>query len=212
MSRFTVMAAAAIVATTSGSAIEAREAPAGAALTAALLAANDTEGTPWASVTEASLAHAVAALEAATGGKVLEIRFRDNGAQGAFDAVIAKKDALVNMTIDVVSDAVTEIKVTELPQWMLDWKARAAARSAEKAKLPLPEAIAKAEAVAHGTAIAAGLAKPLTADNRVLAYNVEVVGKGKPQRVVIDAVTGQVIADPDELLEGWTPEKLLPKS
>jgi hypothetical protein len=35
---------------------------------------------------------------------------------------------------------------------------------------------------------------------------------GKPDRVVIDAVTGQAIADPEPLLDAWTPEKELYES
>ena len=49
-------------------------------------------------------------------------------------------------------------------------------------------------------------------DNAVLAYNVELIKDGKPKRVVIDAVTGLPIANPEPLLDPWTPEKALYES
>lgn len=37
----------------------------------------------------------------------------------------------------------------------------------------------------------------------------EVIRGGRPEPAVIDAVTGQKIADPQWLLEGWTSEEAL---
>jgi uncharacterized membrane protein YkoI len=171
----------------------------------------NTAGTPWAGVTYTSLADAVRAVEQATGGKVLEVRFDEHSGHATFEAVVDRQNTLVDMRIDARTDEVTEINIKEIPQWMLDWKLRADMRSIEKAKVPLADAIRMAEQISGAPAIDAGLAKPLSADNAVLAYNIEVVKNGKPDRVVIDAVTGQVIADPDELLDPWTPEKLVHK-
>jgi hypothetical protein len=46
----------------------------------------------------------------------------------------------------------------------------------------------------------------------VLAYNIEIVKDGRPQRIVIDAETGQTIANPEPLLEAWKPEDALMRS
>jgi hypothetical protein len=151
-------------------------------------------------VTQPSLAKAVAALEAATGGKVLEIRF---------ESVVAKSDEVIYMAIDPVTQDVTKIDIKELPAWMLDWKLTAYVKSIEKATVPLAKAITETEAMAGAPAIGAGLAKPLTGANEVLAYNVELLAHGKRERVAIDATTGAKIANPEEIYVSWTAVKLV---
>ena len=58
-----------------------------------------------------ALAHAARALDQDANGKILEIRLTDEAGAPAFEAAIAKDDALVYMRIESVSDNVTEIKV-----------------------------------------------------------------------------------------------------
>ena len=169
------------------------------------------ETNPWAGVTDRSLVDAIQAFEKFSGGKVLEIRFRNRHGTAGFDAVIAKGDVISNLSLGVGSDVIAVAEI-EVPQWMVDWKLRKYQESIAKAKIPLTDAVLKAEQIDRGPAVDAGLAKPLTADNAVLAYNVELIKGGKPDRVVIDAVTGQVIADPEPLLGAWTPEKELYES
>jgi hypothetical protein len=108
-----------------------------------------------------------------------------------------------------VNEEVTKIAIKEVPAWMLDWKLTAYVKSIEKATVPLTKAIADAESIARAPAIGAGLAKPLTGTNQVLAYNVELLAHGKRTRIAIDATSGAKIANPDELYEPWTPVKLL---
>jgi hypothetical protein len=170
-----------------------------------------TETNPWAGATDRSLVDAIKAFEKFSGGKVLEIRFRNRHGTAGFDAVIAKGDVISNLSLDVGSDVVAVAEI-EVPQWMVDWKLRKYQESLAKAKIALTDAVLKAEQIDRGPAVDAGLAKHLTADNAVLAYNVELIKGGKPDRVVTDAVTGQVIANPEPLLDAWTPEKELYES
>ena len=83
---------------------------------------------------------------------------------------------------------------------------------ARGSKLSLAQAVVKAEETAHAPAVDAGVAAPLTAGNTVLGYNVQVIQNDRPQRLVIDAMTGQPIEDPDQFLEAWTPEHALSES
>ena len=178
-------------------------------VTIALAAGVGPTQTDAAGITESSLAKAVSAVEASTGGKVLEIRFVDEVGHERFESVVAKPNAIIYMTVNPVNEDVTEIAVKELPAWMLNWKLTAYVKSIEKASVPLTKAIADAEAVARAPAIGAGLAKPLTGMNQVLAYYVELLADGKRKRVAIDATNGAKIANPEELYEPWTPVKLV---
>jgi hypothetical protein len=164
---------------------------------------------PWKLVDKQTLPLAIAAAEAFSGGRVLEIRFGVHHGVPGFDAVVAKAGAFGHVRIDLPSNRATTIAETEIPSWMADWLLKADARSLAKAKLRLSDAVRVAEKMANAPAVDAGVAKPLTGDNAVLAYDVEVIRGGRPQRVVIDAITGQKIADPQPLLQGWTPEQAL---
>jgi uncharacterized membrane protein YkoI len=177
---------------------------AGALVPSPLARAADTEPI----VPMGALAHAAKALEQDTNGKILEIRLTDEAGAPAFEAAIAKDDALVYMRIESVSDNVTEIKVRDLPPWLLNYHLEAYMRSIVKAVVPLEQAIVKAEARTHAPAIDAGVAKPLSGTNAVLAYFVETT-KGKSRgQFAVDAMTGAFIANPDELYEPHTPVDL----
>jgi hypothetical protein len=56
--------------------------------------------------------------------------------------------------------------------------------------------------------VAAGIAKPLSAGNTVLAWFVETDKKNKRELLAIDAESGRPIANPEELYERRTPVKL----
>lgn len=157
---------------------------------------------------EGALRQAVQALEHSTGGKVLEIRLSDEPGEISFDAVIAKGEDLLDMHIASVSDAVTSIDIAQLPEWMVGRKLTEYMKSIYKARLPLADAIGMAERKAKAPAVGAGLAKPLSGNNAVLAYNVEVMKKQKRERIALDAITGAPIANPDQLYEEWSPVKL----
>jgi uncharacterized membrane protein YkoI len=177
----------------------------------ALAAAIGPALTDAADITAASLSKAVDALEAATGGKVLEIRFVDEKGHERFESVVAKPDQVIYMAVDPVAENVTEIAIKELPAWMLNWKLTEYVSSIEKATVPLAKAITKAEAMVGAPAIGAGLAKPLSGANQVLAYNVELLKGGKRRLIAIDATSGAKIANPEALYESWTPVRLVRK-
>jgi uncharacterized membrane protein YkoI len=155
-----------------------------------------------------ALAHAASGFEAATGGKVLEIRLADAPGAPAFEAAIAKGDRVLYMRIASPSDDVTEIKVTDLPPWLLNYHMESYMRSIAQAKVPLTEAITKAEKRDHAPAVDAGLAKPLSGTNAVLAYFVETMKGSKRQESAVDATTGAFIENPDSLFEPHTPVDL----
>jgi uncharacterized membrane protein YkoI len=157
---------------------------------------------------EGSLRQAVQTLEHGTGGKVLEIRLSDKPGEISFDAVIAKDEDLLDMHIASINDTVTSIDIAQLPEWMVGRKLTEYMRSIYQAKLPLADAIGMAEHKAKEPAVGAGLAKPLSGSNAVLAYNVEVMKGQKRERIALDAITGAPIANPDQLYEEWSPVKL----
>lgn len=164
---------------------------------------------PWKLVTKETLPLAIAAVEKFSGGRVLEIRFRVRQGVPGFDAVVAKQGAFSHLRIDIPSNVVTAITEAEIPAWQANWTLKADARSLEKAKLHLVDGVLKAEQITGAPAVDAGIAAPLSGGNAVLAYNVEVIKDNRPERVVIDAVMGDQIANPDALVESWTPEKAL---
>jgi uncharacterized membrane protein YkoI len=159
-------------------------------------------------VPQGALAHAAMAVETDTGGKVLEIRLVDETGAPAFEAAISKGDALLYMRVGSVDETVTEIKVSNLPAWLVNYHLEAYMRSIDKAAVPLVNAIMRAEERASAPAIGAGLAKPLSGTNAVLAYYVETMASGKRQLFAIDAKSGAFISNPESLYEPHTPVKL----
>jgi hypothetical protein len=155
-----------------------------------------------------ALAHAAAALEQSTGGRVLEVRVANAAGPPAFEAAIARHDAVLYMRIESPSDNVTEIKVRDLPPWLLNYHMDAYVRSISKTKVPLDQAISKAEARDNAPAIDAGIAKPLSGTNAVLAYFVQTMKGSTRHDLAVDATTGAFIANPDELYEPHTPVDL----
>jgi uncharacterized membrane protein YkoI len=79
---------------------------------------------------------------------------------------------------------------------------------ATRAKVPLDEAIARAEKRGHVSAIDAGIAKPLRGTNAVLAYFVETIDGSRREELAVDAETGAFIQNPDSLFVAHTPVEL----
>jgi uncharacterized membrane protein YkoI len=155
-----------------------------------------------------ALAHAAAALEQSTGGRVLEVRLANAPGAPAFEAAIARKGAVLYMRIESPSDNVTEIKARDLPAWLLNYHMEAYMRSISKTQVPLDAAIKKVEERDNAPAIDAGIAKPLSGTNAVLAYFVETMKGSTRHTSAIDATTGAPIANPDELFEARKPVDL----
>jgi len=157
-----------------------------------------------------TLAHAARALEDSTRGKILEIRLSDEPGDPTFEAAVKKPDGngLVYMKIVSPTDEISAIKVSELAPWMVSYPLEAYMRSVDKAKVPLDKAITQAEKRADAPAVAAGVAKPLSGGNTVLAWFVETDKGKKHELLAIDAEYGAAISNPEALYERRTPVKL----
>jgi hypothetical protein len=175
-------------------------------------AAGAMAANPWSKVTRQTLPAAIRAAETFSGGQVLEIRFRGrHGVQG-FDAVVAKSGSFSRVQVDLPSNRVGVIAETEIPAWMANYTLKADVRSLQKTKLRLADAVRTAEQITNSPAVDAAIARPLSGGGPVVAYDVEVIRDNRPERVVIDANTGRRIADPQPLLQNWTPEQALSES
>jgi len=147
----------------------------------------------------ASLPTAIATIEAKTGGKVMDIRFVDAGGAPVYEAVVVTPGNVALARLDVGTGVVSGFDHDQVSDQSYDWEHQRDLRSFAKATTPLSTAIATAEAAAEAPAVNAGLAAPLTPDNNVLAYNIEIVKYGRVERVAVDATTDQVIVDPSAL-------------
>jgi uncharacterized membrane protein YkoI len=156
-----------------------------------------------------SLAGAIADVEAKTGGKVINIRFKDVDGTPSYQAVVVTPNDVGLAQVNARSGHVSGLD-RKISDRSLKWEQRNDLKSFAEANTPLSKAIAKAERLAGGPAVNAGLAKSLTPNNDVLAYNIEVLKLGQVQRIAVDATTGEVIADPDTLgLGDRDPEEFL---
>lgn len=167
---------------------------------------------PFKLVNKQTLPLAILAAEKFSGGKAMEIRFRVRQGVPGFDAVTARAGGFSRVRFEIPSSNVAAIGETDVPAWMSDWVLKADAKSLAQAKLSLAQGVMKAEEVAQAPAVDAGIAAPLSASNAVLGYNVQVVQGDRAQRLVIDAMTGQPIEDPDQFMEAWSPEHALTAS
>jgi uncharacterized membrane protein YkoI len=155
-----------------------------------------------------ALAHAAATLEKDTGGRILEIRLADETGAPAFEAALTKGGTVLYMRISSPADDVSEIEVSHLPPWLQNYKLEAYRQSVSKARVPIDQAITKAEQNDHSPAIDAGVAKPLGGTNAVLAYFVETIKGSNRNELAVDATTGAMIANPQSLYEARTPVQL----
>jgi hypothetical protein len=185
-------------------------------IAACTIVAATLSATPWAWVQAASaivpvgaLAHATAELERESGGKVLEIRLVDEEGDPSFEAALTVDDTIHYMRIASVTDSITEITVRELPAWLANYRLEAFMKSVDRARVPLAEAVDQVEQKAMAPALAAGVAKPLSGGNAVLAYYVETMLGRKQEIHAVDAMNGRMIANPEAVYEPRTPIKLL---
>jgi uncharacterized membrane protein YkoI len=156
-----------------------------------------------------ALAHAAATLERQTGGRILEIRLADQTGAPAFEAALTQGGAISYLRIASPSDDVTEIEVSHLPPWLQNYPLDAYRRSVSKARVPVDQAITKAEQTDHAPAIDAGVAEPLSGANAVLAYFVETVKDSKKRdELAVDATSGAMIANPQSLYASHKPVEL----
>jgi uncharacterized membrane protein YkoI len=165
---------------------------------------------PVAPTANADLPQAIAAAQAATGGKVLDIHYRVDAQTGpGFDAVMANAAGFDRVRVALGSNEVTPLPADQVPANAAEWSLRADAASLSQTQLSLADAVTQAEQMRDGQVIDARIARPLSGGNSVLAYDVVMIQGGRHTHVVIDADTGQKIADPQPLLQGWTPRQAL---
>ena len=147
-----------------------------------------------------ALPRAISAIEA-QGPRVMEIRY--DGAHGpGYAAVLARNGKVEFQRAAEPATGLTMISSATQPVWMLDWRGRAEVKAVAKAKVDLATAVRAAEGEANGApAVAAGIAAgSVNPGSEVKAYNVLVhLPDGRFRRVMVDADSGSVIANPGAL-------------
>jgi hypothetical protein len=148
-----------------------------------------------------TLVHAIRAIEHASGGKVLDIRFSDAGGIPGYHAVVVTLGRVQFFHIAEHSNRVVEIDASSGPVWMLGWRSRADVHDIEHASISLAKAILTAEESQNGApAVAAGIARSASnPESDVHAYTVLLDVNGTARSVSIDDSTGEVIANPEAL-------------
>jgi len=148
-----------------------------------------------------TLVNAVAMVEQATGGKVIDIRFSSSNGMPAYDAVVVKGTQIQFFHAEERSKHVVELDASSKPAYMLNWRGKSDVHFAQTASVSLSAAIKTAEDSQNGSpAMAAGIARSASnPESDVHAYNVLLNRAGNLKRVSVDSSTGQVISDPSAL-------------
>lgn len=151
-----------------------------------------------------ALVAAINAIESATGGKVVEIRYNNVGGVPGYDVVVAKGSQVSFERFTKPGGKIVAHTDKTKPAWMLNWPAREDVSLVRTAKVKLADAVHTAEtANGNAPAVAAGMAKSAAgADTSVKAYNVAIMQKGELRRVAVDSASGDVIANP-AMLAAW---------
>jgi uncharacterized membrane protein YkoI len=151
-----------------------------------------------------TLPKAIAAIESASGGRVVEIRYNNVAGAPGYDVVLAKGSQVSFQRISKPGAGMTELSDKTKPAWMLNWAAREDISIISTAKVSLADAVRTAEAQMSGSpAVAAGVAKSAAGANTdVKAYNVAILQNGEERRVAVDSANGSIIADPG-MLAAW---------
>jgi hypothetical protein len=152
----------------------------------------------------AALPAAISAIENASGGQVVEIRYNNVAGVPGYDVVVAKGSQINFQRYAKPSEGLITLTDKTEPAWMLKWPAREDVSLVRNAKVKLPDAVRTAEAArGNAPAVAAGMARSAAgADTAVKAYNVAILKDGAQRRVAVDSETGEVIADP-RMLAAW---------
>jgi uncharacterized membrane protein YkoI len=149
-----------------------------------------------------TLSNAVKTIEAASGGRVVEIRYNNVAGVPGYDYVVEKDSQVSFKRFSVPTGGMITLTEKTEPAWMLNWRQRQDVKVVNAAKVSLSDAIHTAEAEARAPAVAAGIAASASnPTSDVHAYNVAVLTQGKLRRVAVDADTGQPIEDPQALSE-----------
>jgi hypothetical protein len=148
-----------------------------------------------------ALPKAVNDIEAASGGRVAEIRYNNAGGAPSYDFVLVKGADVSFQRVSKSNGGTISLTGDTTPAWMLDWQARKDASLAQTAKVGLADAIRTAESARNGSpAVAAGIARSASnPTSDVHAYNVSILQAGEQRRVAVDSQSGEVIEDPSAL-------------
>jgi uncharacterized membrane protein YkoI len=149
-----------------------------------------------------SLLNALRTFHQTNRGRVLEIRFTDQGGVPGYRLVVQQGRTLMFERLDEGGAAPVVLQTNSEPDWMLGWQSRANIRFDRRAKISLADAIRTAERANGGApAVAAGIATNAgSAFNDVHAFNVLLKnGDMTTKRVAVDASNGEIIVDPQAL-------------
>jgi hypothetical protein len=151
-----------------------------------------------------ALPDAVGAIEAASGGRVVEIRYNNVAGAPGYDVVVAKGSQVNFQRFSKPGGGLVTLTDKTEPDWMLEWPSRRDVSLVQKSRVSLADAIRTAEANVPGApTVAAGIAQSASGPvTDVHAYNVAVLRGDELRRVAIDADSGQLILDPGALT-GW---------
>lgn len=151
-----------------------------------------------------TLPNAIARIESASGGKVVEIRYNNVAGTPGYDVVLARGPQVSFVRVSKPGGGMVELSGASKPEWMLQWSARTDVGLVSTAKVPMAEAIRTAEGAMGGApAVAAGMAQSAAgANTSVKAYNVAILKDGQERRVAVDSESGAVIANPS-MLAAW---------
>jgi uncharacterized membrane protein YkoI len=162
------------------------------ARTAELAAANAGQG---------SLNRAISAVEELTGGRVVEIHFDTANGAGHYEATIARNGTMDHAIVNLATRRVAILDQDQAPARTFEFRDKAGAEMiVRSSKVPLPDAVASAEQASRGVAIAAETTR--SADGYMVVHDIETVRADAMVPVLVDAKTGQVIADPQPLVGG----------
>jgi hypothetical protein len=151
-----------------------------------------------------ALPDAITRIEAASGAKVVEIRYNNVGGTPGYDVVLARGSEAGFYRITKPGGGMIQLTGDKKPEWMLSWPARKDISLISAAKVSLADAVRTAEAQMGGSpAIAAGMAESAAGANTdVKAYNVAILQDGEQRRVAVDSANGAIIANPS-MLAAW---------
>jgi hypothetical protein len=150
-----------------------------------------------------ALPAAINAIEASSGGRVLEIRYNNLDGPG-YDVVLAHGQQISFQRYTGPATHMVALTEKTVPAWMQDWSAREDVKLVDTAKVKLADAVRAAEAANNNApAVGAGIAKSASnSATSIKAYNVALLKDGNQTRAAVDSATGALIADPS-VLAAW---------
>jgi uncharacterized membrane protein YkoI len=143
---------------------------------------------------QGSLNRAIAAAENLTGSKVIEIHYVGGDGPGHYEATLTRNGMFDHAVVNAATGQVALADQSRSAR-TFEYKQRAESELVVRgAKVGLKEAVANAEQASRGIAISAGTTR--SGDGYMVAHDIETVRADLVRAFLVDAKTGQVIADP----------------